>query len=82
MYVEIRFKLSPARCFTMEPLKQCNVAWHLDPEDGWKLRLTGDCAETLKQIESLPSRKRQYLKRRIEVEDYEPPASSASSTAS
>ncbi len=66
----------------MEAPKPCNVEWHLDPVDGWKLRLTGDCAETLEQIESLPPRKRQYLKRRIEVEDYELPASSASSTAS
>ena len=79
---EKRFKLNLARYFTMEPPKQCKTDWEFDPVKGWKLRLTGDCAETLEQIESLPSRKRQYLKRRIEVEDYEPPASSASSTAS
>jgi len=53
----------------METLKRCNVEWHLDPVKGWELRLTGDCTETLEQIESLPPRKRQYLKRRIVVED-------------
>ena len=64
-----RFKTSPERYFTMEAPKPCKIEWHLDPVKGWGIRLTGDCEETLEQIESLPSRKRQYLKRRIIVED-------------
>ncbi len=66
----------------MKTPKLCKYEWQLDPVKGWKLKLSGDCGDTLEQIEALPPRKRQYLKRRIEVEDYEPPASSASSTAS
>ena len=66
--------------FTMETPKQCKTDWQFDPVKGWKLKLSGDCGETLEEIEALPPRKRDYLKRRIEVEDYEP--SSVSSTAS
>ena len=49
--------------------EKCELDWKLDPVKGWKLKLSGDCTETLEQIESLPPRKRQYLKRRIEIED-------------
>jgi hypothetical protein len=52
----------------MESPKQCKTDWEFDPVKGWKLRLTGDCAETLEQIESLPTRKRDYLKRRLVME--------------
>jgi len=52
----------------METPKRCKYDWQLHPVKGWTLKLSGDCDETLKQIETLPPRKRQYLKRRIEIE--------------
>jgi hypothetical protein len=55
--------------FTMESTKKCNVEWVPDKALGWKLKLSGSCTDTLEQIEGLPTRKRQYLKRRIEVQD-------------
>ena len=66
----------------METPEQCKLEWKLHPVKGWEMKLTGDCDETLEQIESLPPRKREYLLRRIEVEDHEPSSSSDSSTAS
>ena len=54
---------------TMELPKKCKVEWIPDKALGWKLKLSGSCADTLEQIEGLPTRKRQYLKRRIELED-------------
>ena len=53
----------------METPKRCKVEWKLHPVKGWELKLSGDCGETLEQIESLPPRKREYLMRRIEVEN-------------
>ena len=53
----------------MEPPKRCEYKLQPDPATGdWKLKLSGDCSDVLKQIEALPARKRAYLKRRIEVE--------------
>ena len=42
----------------------------IEPDDarGWKLVAAGDCTEELDLLSDLPTRRRQYLERRIELE--------------
>lgn len=53
----------------METPKVCKTELEFDPVRGWTLKLSGDCADIREKIEGLPKRKREYLKRRIEVEE-------------
>jgi len=48
--------------------ERCKIHIVNDSVTGWKLKLEGDCSNTLNQIEALPPRRRRYLKRRIETE--------------
>ena len=50
-----------------EKKEKCEIEYVPDPTTGWKLKLKGDCSETLQKIDDLPPRKRGYVKRRIVV---------------
>jgi hypothetical protein len=45
--------------------QKCKVSWESDGKD-WKIVLDGDCDDMIQSINQLPTRKRQYLQRRIQ----------------
>jgi hypothetical protein len=47
--------------------EQCSIKWVSDGKD-WKLVLKGECSKVVAQIDALPKRKMNYLKRRTEVD--------------
>jgi hypothetical protein len=51
----------------MDNLDNCSIGWISDGKD-WKLVLKGECSKMVTQIDALPKRKRNYLKRRTEVD--------------
>jgi hypothetical protein len=47
--------------------EQCSINWVSDGKD-WKLVLKGECSKIVSQIDALPKRKMNYLKRRIDFD--------------
>jgi hypothetical protein len=56
---------------------KCRTKWESDEIRGWIAKLEGNCENEMKLIESLPEKKREYLKRRI---DYSSKSSSTESS--
>ena len=51
----------------MDNNERCSINWVSDGKD-WKLVLKGECSKVVSQIDALPNRKKNYLKRRTEVD--------------
>jgi len=49
--------------------EKCEIRIAPKGKDDWTLELSGDCSETLKQLEALPPRRRRYLERRTRIID-------------
>ena len=52
-----------------EKREKCDNKFVPTGRDDWELELSGNCGETLQQMEALPPRKRRYIERRIRVLD-------------
>ncbi len=52
-----------------EKPERCDIKFVPKGGDDWELELSGNCDETIKQVEALPPRKRRYIDRRIRVLD-------------
>ncbi len=53
----------------MSESEKCVIKIVKDPQQVWKLNLTGDCGDVVDLIESFPPGKRRYLKKRTTILD-------------